>query len=85
MAKKSDVKYIVKADIACASASTILRNEVGNRALLQVGVTIPVYALTEKGKELVLDYLVVFKDKLVVFRTGGLPYEIKNRVLKRKI
>ena len=84
LAKKSDVKHIVKADIACASASTILRNAVGSRALLQVGVTIPVYALTEKGKELVLDYLAVFKDKLVAFRTGKLPYEIKNRGPERR-
>ena len=57
LAKKSDVKHIAKADIACASASTILRNAVGSRALLQVGVTIPVYALTARGKELVLEYL----------------------------
>jgi putative methanogenesis marker protein 8 len=79
LAKKSDVKYIAKADIACASASTILRNAVGSRALLQVGVTIPVYALTARGKELVLDYLAVFKDRLVAFRVSRLPYEIQNR------
>jgi putative methanogenesis marker protein 8 len=79
LAKKLDVKHIAKADIACASASTILRNEVGSRALLQVGLTIPVYALTARGKELVLEYLKVFKDKLVVFRSSTLPYEIKNK------
>jgi putative methanogenesis marker protein 8 len=79
LAKKADVKYISTADIACASASTVLRNEVGNKALLQVGLTIPVYALTARGKKLILDYLAVFKDKLVVFRTRGLPYEIENK------
>ena len=79
LAKKADVKYISKADIACASASTVLRNEVGNKALLQVGLTIPVYALTARGKELILDYLAVFKDKLVVFRTRRLPYEVQNK------
>jgi hypothetical protein len=84
LAKKSDVKHIAKADIACASASTILRNAVGSRALLQVGVTIPVYALTTRGKELALNYLAVFKDKLVAFRTDRLPYEIKNRGPKRR-
>ena len=84
MAKKSDVKHIVKADIACASASTILRNAVGSRALLQVGLTIPVYALTARGKELILDYLTVFKDKLVAFRTSKLPYEIRNRGPERR-
>lgn len=84
LAKKSDVKHIAKADIACASASTILRNAVGSRALLQVGLTIPVYALTARGKELILDYLTVFKDKLVAFRTSKLPYEIRNRGPERR-
>ncbi len=75
----ADVKHIAKADIACASASRILRNEIGKRALLQLGMTIPVYVLTEKGKRLVLVYLAEFKDKLVVFRTGKLPYYAENK------
>ncbi len=79
LAKDADVKHIVKADIACASASKILRDQVGSKALLQVGITIPVYALTQKGKEMVLGYLEAFKDKLVIFRTGTLPYEAKNK------
>jgi putative methanogenesis marker protein 8 len=78
-AKDVDVKHIVKADIACASASKILRTRIGSKALLQVGITIPVYALTQRGKEMVLKYLEAFKDKLVVFRTGTLPYEAKNK------
>ncbi|MGQ9506989.1 MAG: methanogenesis marker 8 protein [Candidatus Bathycorpusculaceae bacterium] len=77
--KKEDVKHIAKADIACASASKILRNEIGSKALLQLGVTIPVYALTERGKTHVLAYLAHFKDKLVVFRTQRLPYQTENR------
>jgi putative methanogenesis marker protein 8 len=76
---KTDVKHIAKADVACASASRILRRRIGNKALLQLGVTIPVYALTEKGKRLVLAYLAEFKDKLVVFRTSRLPYQAENK------
>jgi len=75
----ADVEYIAKADVACASASKMLREKVGNKALLQLGMTIPVYALTEKGKGLVLAYLAEFKDKLVVFRTKELPYQAKDR------
>jgi putative methanogenesis marker protein 8 len=82
--RKADVNHIAKADIACASASKILRNEIGNKALLQLGVTIPVYALTEKGKRLVLAYLAEFKNKLVVFRTSKLPYRAENRGPKLK-
>jgi putative methanogenesis marker protein 8 len=91
LAKKGDVKQIAKADLVCASASTILRKEIGSKALLQVGVTIPVYALTEKGKELALAYLTTFKDKLVIFRTSQLPYQahgkgpkISNSTLKQE-
>jgi putative methanogenesis marker protein 8 len=73
------VKHIAKADVVCASASKILRTEIGSKAFLQLGVTIPVYALTEKGKRLVLAYLTEFKDKLVVFRTGRLPYLAEGR------
>ena len=79
LAKHVDVKRIVKADIACASASKTLRTQVGSKALLQVGITIPVYALTQKGKEMVFAYLEAFKDKLVVFKTSTLPYEAKNK------
>jgi len=75
---EADMKHINKADVACASASRILRKEIGNKALLQLGVTIPIYALTEKGKRLVLAYLAEFKDKLVIFRTTKLPYQAKE-------
>lgn len=78
------VTHIAKADIACASASKLLRNEIGSRALLQLGVTIPVYILTEKGKRLVLAYLAELKDKLVIFRTGKLPYQAENKGPKLK-
>ena len=76
---KAHVKHISKADIVCASASKMLRENMGAEALLQLGVTIPVYALTEKGKRLVLAYLAEFEDRLVVFRTGKLPYLAKRR------
>jgi putative methanogenesis marker protein 8 len=81
---EKDVKHIAKADIVCASASKILRNEMGRRALLQLGVPIPVFALTAKGKRLVLAYLETFKDKLVIFRTGKLPYEVEGKSPKLK-
>jgi len=84
LAKRGDVKQIAKADIACASASTILRKEIGSKALLQVGMTIPVYALTQRGKELVLAYLAAFKSRLVVFRTSKLPYHARGKGPKLK-
>jgi len=78
-ASQVDVKHILKADIVCASASKILRKKVAPKALLQVGVAIPVFALTPLGKRLVLVYLVNFNDKLVIFRSSKLPYQAKGR------
>lgn len=79
-----DVKHIAKADVVCTSASKILRNRIGEKAMAQLGVVIPVFVLTEKGKKLILAYLETFKDKLVIFRTGNLPYEVENRSPKLK-
>jgi putative methanogenesis marker protein 8 len=73
------VQHIAKADIACASASKILREKIGTKALMQLGVTIPVYALTEKGKKLVLAYLSEFGGKLVIFKTDILPYNVASK------
>jgi len=75
----ANVAHIAKADVACASASRTLRTKIGKKALLQLGVTIPVYALTEKGKRLVLAYLAEFKDKLAVFKTSKLPYILEGK------
>ena len=77
--RNEDVQHIKKADIVCASASKIVQKEVGSNALMQLGVTIPVYALTPKGKRLVLAYINGFKDKLVIFRTRKLPYLAEKR------
>ena len=84
--RNADVKHIAKADIACASASRILRTEIGSKAMVQLGMTIPVYALTEKGKGLILAYLQEFDHKLVMFRTSRLPYltEGKRPILKKE-
>jgi len=80
-----EVKHIARADIVCASASKIVRSEIGSRALMQLGVAIPVYALTEKGKRLILAYLTAFGSRLVAFRTSELPYQVEGRSPKLKI
>ena len=45
---------------------------------MQIGVTIPIFALTEQGKKMVLSYLSRFTDKIVVFRSR-LPYLVEGR------
>jgi len=79
-----DVEHIAKAEFVCASASKILLNRIDEKALAQLGVAIPVFALTEGGKRLVLAYLETFKDKLVIFRTAELSFEGEGRSPKLK-
>jgi len=77
-ATEEEANHIMNADLVCASASQILRERVGPKALVQIGVTIPIFALTERGKKMVLSYLSRFADKIVVFRSR-LPYLAEER------
>ncbi|MCX8162097.1 MAG: DUF2099 family protein, partial [Candidatus Bathyarchaeota archaeon] len=67
-------------DVVCASASRLIREIVGSKAVMQLGVAIPVYALTRLGKKLLLSYLTVFEDRIVVFRVHSLPYIVEGRM-----
>jgi len=77
-ATEEDARLIANADIVTASASKIIREKIGPKALMQVGVTIPVFAITDKGKRTMLAYLSGFNDKVVAFRTR-LPYLVERR------
>lgn len=77
-ATEEAARYIADADIVCASASKVIRERIGPKALMQIGVTIPVFALTERGKKTILSYLSRFEDKIVAFRTS-LPYLVEGR------
>ena len=79
-ASEEDVERILShADIVCASASKIIREKIGPEARIQLGVTIPVFALTELSKKLILAYLEKFKEKLVIFRVSRLPYQVEGK------
>jgi len=79
-AEKDDVDRILRgADVACASASRLIRERVGSSAVLQLGLTIPIFALTRLGKELLLSYLIEFDESIVAFRTRSMPYVVEGR------
>ncbi len=79
-ADEADVERIsANADIACTSASRLVRERIGPKALMQLGVTIPVFALTNLGKSLLLSYLMEFNEGLVAFRTKKMPYIAEGR------
>jgi len=75
---KGDVRHIENADIVTASASKTIREQLGPRALMQLGVVIPVFAITGRGKKTMLTYLSRFDEKIVAFR-APLPYLVEGR------
>jgi putative methanogenesis marker protein 8 len=75
---RSDMKHVANADIVTASASALIRKQIGPKALMQLGVTIPVFALTDEGKKTMLTYLSRFDQKIVAFRVN-LPYIVETR------
>jgi len=60
------------ADIVTACASGPVREIAGKRALLQAGVSVPVFAMTKKGKDLILEKIRQ-SDSPVLFKTTRLP------------
>jgi len=60
-------------DVVWACASRTVRDVVGRRATLQIGISIPVYALTDRGKRLVLNRALHFDECLVMHR-ATLPF-----------
>ncbi|MDD2638089.1 MAG: DUF2099 family protein [Methanothrix sp.] len=60
-------------DVVWACASRHVREVVGRRAKLQIGISIPAYALTDRGKRLVLNWALHFDERLVVHR-ATLPF-----------
>lgn len=79
-ASREDAERIISgADVVCASASRIIRETVGSKALMQLGIAIPVFALTPLGKKLLISYLERFEGKIVAFRAHSLPYLVDER------
>jgi putative methanogenesis marker protein 8 len=65
-------------DIIWACASKAVRTVVGKRAKLQLGISIPVFALTSKGKQLILNKALCSNDDLVIHRANP-PYLPGNK------
>lgn len=76
--KKESNILLENADIVWGCASKYVRKIIGKKALLQIGVSIPVFALTKKGKEVVLVRALHFEDSLLIHREE-LPVVPKDR------
>ncbi len=63
----------VAADLITACASKWVREIAGKKALLQAGTAIPVFAMTRRGKDLILDKLKA-TDEQVFLKGARLPF-----------
>jgi putative methanogenesis marker protein 8 len=57
-------------DLVWSCASRAVREEAGKRALMQIGISIPVFALSQEGKRLILNRALHFSGPLVLHRAG---------------
>jgi len=57
-------------DLVWSCASKAVRDVVGQRAKLQMGISIPVFALTDQGKRLLLNRALHFSGPLAMHRAG---------------
>jgi len=64
-------------DLISACASGHLRNIAGEKALLQAGNSVPVYAMTKNGKKIIFDKL-MNSDKQIFVKGMKLPYMTGN-------
>ncbi len=57
-------------DLVWSCASQSVRKVAGGKALIQIGIAIPVFALTPMGKRLILNRAMHFSGQLVLHRAG---------------
>jgi hypothetical protein len=57
-------------DLVWSCASKAVRDVVGQKACLQMGISIPVFALTNEGKRLLLNRALHFSGPLALHRAG---------------
>jgi len=60
------------ADLVTSCASRTLREVAGKKALLQAGVAVPIFAVTKKAKELIIEKIRQSNEQ-VLFKTTRLP------------
>ena len=65
---RDDAYRMLNADLVWASASKYVREIVGVKAILQVGLSIPVFILTKRGKEIALNHILDLDIPMVIHR-----------------
>jgi len=75
---EEDEKNLMLSDLIWSCNSKIVRERIAPRSIFQIGVSIPVFALTERGKKVILAHLMRTPEKFVAFR-ANLPYLVEGR------
>jgi len=65
---REDAEKMLNADLVWSSASKYVREVIGPKALLQLGLSIPVFILSKEGKKLILNHLKYINYPLVIHR-----------------
>lgn len=77
--EEQDVENLLLSDLVWGCNSKIIRENVASNAIFQLGVSIPVFALTMKGKRALLSHLMKLRDPLVAFR-AKMPYLVSEKL-----
>jgi putative methanogenesis marker protein 8 len=64
--------FAASADLLTSCASGTMREIAGKKALLQAGVAVPIFAVTKKGKDLIIEKIRQSSEQ-VLFKTTRLP------------
>jgi len=62
-------QLVAASDLVTACASKTIRDAVTQKALVQAGVAIPIFAMTEKGKELIIEKIRQGSEPVIVKQT----------------
>lgn len=60
---------VSSSDLVTSCASGVIREVAGRNALVQAGISIPIFAMTEKGKELIIEKIRQGKEPVLVKST----------------
>lgn len=74
----ADLENLMLSDLLWGCNSKLVREEIAPKATFQLGVSIPVFALTERGKRALLAHLMKVREPLVAFR-ARIPYLVPGR------
>lgn len=69
---------VAASDIVTACASKTVREAAGPRALLQAGDAVPIFAMTKKAKDLIIEKIRNSREP-VLFKTTRLPFPGRNQ------